>query len=210
MPRYRRRTVWLSSLLVLSAIVFLVGASSALAQNPASSPRGGWQSGPDSYHPSRVIVRFADTASAEVASESIGRLGYTLGPVAEFEPSASFPDGLRIGVINLPSKETPDAAVDKLCRVPGVLYAERDYVRYKDQAAIDNPVMPNDSNFSQMWGLHNQNCQYVDPRMGGSPVDDADIDAPEAWGIYTGSESTLAAIIDTGCYIFHPDLAPNI
>lgn len=210
MPRYRRRTVWLFSLLVLSAIVFLVGATGALAQNPTSSPRGGWQPGPDSYHPSRVIVRFQDTVSAEVASESVGRLGYTLGPVAEFEPSASLPGGLRIGVINLPSKETPDAAVDKLSRIPGIAYAERDYVRYKDQAVMDSPIMPNDSNFSQMWGLHNQNCQYVDPRMGGTPVDDADIDAPEAWGIFTGSESTLAAIIDTGCYILHPDLAANI
>ncbi len=210
MPRYRRKTVWLSSLLVLSAIVFLMGASGALAQNPATALRGGWKPGPDTYHPNRVIVRFADTVSAEAASESIERLGYTCGRVAEFEPSAAFPGGLRIGVINLPSRETPDTAVARLSRMPGIVYAERDYVRYKDQAVIDSPIMPNDSNFAQMWGLHNQNCQYVDPRMGGSPVDDADIDAPEAWGVYTGSETTLAAIIDTGCYIYHPDLAPNI
>jgi PKD repeat protein len=157
-----------------------------------------------------VVVRLADAVSAEAASDSIGRLGYTLGRVAEFEPSAAFPGGLRIGVINLPLKETPDDAVAKLSRVPAIVYAERDYTRYKDQAVIDAPIVPNDPNFNKMWGLHNQNCQFVDPRMQGTPVDDADIDAPEAWGVHTGSESTLAAIIDTGCYIYHPDLAPNI
>ena len=41
-------------------------------------------------------------------------------------------------------------------------------------------------------------------------MDDADIDAPEAWAMYTDSEEILVAIIDTGCYIFHPDLEPNI
>ena len=159
MPRYRRKTVWLSSLLVLSAIVFLMGASGALAQNPATALRGGWQPGPDTYHPNRVIVRFADTVSAEAASESIRAPGYTCGRVAEFEPFAAFPGGLRIGVINLPSRETPDTAVARLSRMPGIVYAERDYVRYKDQAVIDSPIMPNDSNFSSDRGLHNQNCQ---------------------------------------------------
>ena len=50
----------------------------------------------------------------------------------------------------------------------------------------------------------------IDPVMPGDPVDDADIDAPEAWAIHTGSDQMLAAIIDTGCYAFHPDLEPNI
>ena len=43
--------------------------------------------------------------------------------------------------------------------------------------------------------------------VGGVPgVVDADIDAPEAWDIHTGSASTIIAILDTGVQANHPDL----
>ncbi|MFW5750107.1 MAG: S8 family serine peptidase [Planctomycetota bacterium] len=65
-----------------------------------------------------------------------------------------------------------------------------------------DPVIPDDEHFDSLWGLHNTG------QSGGT--DDADIDAPEAWAQTTGSDSVLAAVIDTGIDYTHPDLAANI
>ena len=46
-----------------------------------------------------------------------------------------------------------------------------------------------------MWGLHNAN--------------DVDIDGPQAWDREKGDPSVIVAVIDTGIWIDHPDLAGN-
>jgi len=65
-------------------------------------------------------------------------------------------------------------------------------------------TMPNDPRFASgdLWGLHNTG------QSGGTA--DADIDAPEAWDISTGSSAVVVAVIDTGIQIDHPDLKDNI
>jgi hypothetical protein len=56
--------------------------------------------------------------------------------------------------------------------------------------------------FSDLWGMHNTG------QTGGTA--DADIDAPEAWEIATGTDSVIVAVIDTGVDYTHPDLAANM
>ena len=77
----------------------------------------------------------------------------------------------------------------------GVEFAEPDYVVHAD-------VIPNDPSFGSLWGLDNTG------QSGGTP--DADIDAPEAWDVSTGSGNMLVAIIDTGVNYNHPDLSANM
>lgn len=62
--------------------------------------------------------------------------------------------------------------------------------------------MPNDPEFPQQFSLHNvgQNGGIVD----------ADIDAPEAWEVTTGSMETVVAVMDTGVDYTHADLYLNI
>ncbi len=206
----RRKTLSSAAVLIILVFIAWVAPGQTGAQTIDHEIRGGWQLGPEAYHPSRVIVRFADTISTNAAVDSIQHLGYSLHRIADFKATAAFPSGVRIGIVELPESETPDAAVARLNAAPGILYAERDYMRYKYDVPWDVPVIPNDPEFVKMWGLHNENCQFKDPRMPGNPVDDADIDAPEAWRYFTGSEEMIVAVIDTGCYIYHPDLADNI
>src|SRR5262245_55575373 len=78
---------------------------------------------------------------------------------------------------------------------PGVAYAEPDY---QVQAA----VIPNDTYFSNLYGLNNTG------QTGGTT--DADIDAPEAWDITTGSTKTVVGVIDTGIDYTHIDLYQNV
>jgi subtilisin len=57
---------------------------------------------------------------------------------------------------------------------------------------------PTDPYFPQQSNLHNTG------QNGGTA--DADIDAPEAWGITTGSPNVTVAVIDSGVYYTHGDL----
>src|SRR5436190_667025 len=63
-------------------------------------------------------------------------------------------------------------------------------------------VVPNDPGFPQQWMLHNTG------QAAGRY--DADIDAPAAWSITTGSTTTVAAILDNGVDYTSPDLYLNI
>lgn len=66
-------------------------------------------------------------------------------------------------------------------------------------------IHPNDTWFrstsNYQWPLHNTGHW-------GSP--DADIDAPEAWEVTTGTDDVIIAIISTGVAMDHPDLAGKI
>lgn len=86
-------------------------------------------------------------------------------------------------------------AVQVLSHNPNVRFAEANYILH-----IDN--IPNDPRMGDLWGLHNIG------QTGGTP--DADIDAPEAWDIQTGSYEIVVGVIDSGIDYLHEDLADNI
>src|SRR5690242_10689219 len=92
-----------------------------------------------------------------------------------------------------------DAAIAKLKQDPRVRYAEPNHV-----ITIDS--VPNDPAFNNTWGLNNTG-QTIN---GSSGTPDADIDAPEAWNVTTGSPNVTVAVIDTGVDWSHPDLSSQI
>jgi serine protease len=73
-------------------------------------------------------------------------------------------------------------------RNPEVLYAEPNWIYHTS-------ATPNDPRFPDLWGLNQPS--------------DADIDAPEAWDLQTGSGNVIVAVVDSGVAYDHPDIAPN-
>jgi subtilisin family serine protease len=76
-----------------------------------------------------------------------------------------------------------------LLKNPHVLYAQPDFV-------VRPTLLPNDPSFPNMWNLNT--------------LSGKDINAPEAWDLFTGDPNFVIADIDTGAQWDHPDLAANI
>ncbi|MEM7127133.1 MAG: S8 family peptidase [Chloroflexota bacterium] len=76
-----------------------------------------------------------------------------------------------------------------------VEYAEPDYLVHHmashKKESIQSTVSPNDSLYSQQWGL-------------------SAIHAPEVWAITQGSANVVIAVIDTGIDLGHPDLESEL
>jgi subtilisin family serine protease len=68
---------------------------------------------------------------------------------------------------------------------------------------INKSLIPNDASFGSQWSLRNIG------QVAGA-VNDADIDADEAWDITTGNSNIRIAIVDDGVQLNHPDLSLNI
>lgn len=90
---------------------------------------------------------------------------------------------------------TTEEAIARYLNHLDVLYAEPNYI-------VQRLVTPNDPDFGDLWGLHNTGQS--------AGTEDADIDAPEAWDITTGSSNVVVAIIDTGIDYNHEDLSANM
>ncbi|MFN0067404.1 MAG: Ig-like domain-containing protein [Limisphaerales bacterium] len=108
----------------------------------------------------------------------------------------------ELALITLPPGTDVGAAARDFAARPGVLYAEpnlRLRLAVEPSAAMRGP---NDFEFSRQWALHNTG------QTGGTPG--ADIRAPDAWAVTTGSRRVVVAVIDTGIDYFHPDLGTNV
>jgi thermitase len=91
----------------------------------------------------------------------------------------------------------PEEVAGRLATKPGVRYAVPDGMGFAG-------ALPDDPYFGTQWGLRNDGT-YTDDAVAG-----ADIDAPGAWDIQTGSPQIVIAVIDTGGPMDEPDLGPNL
>lgn len=142
--------------------------------------------------PGRWIVQMdgvVGTPEAQLrrAGEQLGRADPSIAPVRRLGR-----DGLFL--VQAPPDAAPDRLERSLMRMGNVRHVEPD-------AIVWGAGLSNDPALGQLWGLHNTG------QSGGTP--DADIDAPEAWDITTGSAGVVVGVIDSGIDYKHPDLAAN-
>ena len=138
------------------------------------------------------IIQFTGDALQDVTSVT-GTADLLTGGAVDFEIVRG------LGMAGQVLLQTPGADFDS---VQQWLSQNGNIACFEPNAILTSLAIPNDSSFSQLWGLHNTG------QSGGTA--DADIDGPEAWELTTGSSEVILAIIDTGIDYEHLDLGDNV
>ncbi len=185
------------------ALIVLVLVAAALTVRSSAQTVGGTR-----FVAGEILVKFKPGANADARADAHRVAGGAA--VAEIQ---------RTGLhrIRVPARSEA-AAIARYRRNPNVLYAEPNFVRSIPMPTAHGgggEVVPGDYHFTEQWALDNTGQGFFCfPWFGGefclyNGTPDADIDAPEAWSILTGSSAVTVAVIDSGVDYTHPDLAPN-
>jgi hypothetical protein len=138
------------------------------------------------YREGELLVKFKPGVSAKRIQAIHQRNGSE--QIREFR-------SLRLYHIKIKQGQSVKEAIRLYKAEPDVDYAEPNYI-------VSAQRSPNDPDFSLQWALYNTG------QTGG--LAGADIKAPAAWNITTGSNSVVVATLDTGVDYTHQDLAANI
>jgi subtilisin family serine protease len=168
--------------LLWSVVIALISLSSAGGLPAAPQPAS------PQYVEGELLVRFKPGTGVSAMSAAHSALGAT--------PRRAFQIVSQLYLVQLPPGVSVKDALSLYRQNKDVLYAEPNFIV---KAAA---TFPGDPLFGELWGLHNTG------QLGGTQ--DADIDAPEAWDITTGSSQVVIAVIDTGIDYTHQDLAANM
>ncbi|WP_199922565.1 S8 family serine peptidase [Pseudoalteromonas piratica] len=174
------------SALTIAMLPMLASASAMISPDKKSG---------HSYKPNSVIVVYKENAkqAEKAAARKLVTAKISDANLDEIDDRYKHILAGRLAQYSLDKTSAKDAIL-KLQNHPAVAYVEPDYV-----VSINN--LPDDPQFSSLWGLNNTG------QTGGA--NDADIDAPEAWNISTGSHEVVVGIIDTGVDYLHQDLQAN-
>lgn len=140
-----------------------------------------------------ILVRFAPGSSGVTQHRALG--------IASARTVAQY--HLVPGLASVRVDLDAELACALIERMPGVLYAEPDYLvelTDTDEPTTDDPYFP------RQWGLNNTG-QAVLGLLG---MPGADMRGASVWGRTDGGRDVVVAVIDTGIDWTHPDLDDNI
>ncbi len=135
----------------------------------------------------QIIVQFKEDVSPEQIAQMLGK--YHLEIVEEYTDRAN----------NFLLRVTADSGANPV-KISNRLHSEglTEYAEPNLVVQYKKYFEPADAKYAKQWHLKN--------RGGVELVAGADVNAPEAWDITTGSRSVIVAIIDDGFDLDHPDL----
>lgn len=136
--------------------------------------------------PNQLGVSTIDTVLKKCGARMINRLHgpmpmATMTEAATAEAASELTATMRV---RFDSDADPEKVAKDLKKASGVADATAEYYRYTS-------ATPNDPDFGQLWGMQA-------------------INAPDAWDHTTGCNNVVVGVLDTGCDLNHPDLAPNL
>lgn len=157
------------------------------------------------HAPGEVLVQFRNNVTQTEANEAFRRGG--LGLLKHIRTPAMADRG-QIGVVRALTALPVPLAVQVLSQLPGVEFAEPNWVATREAEANDpfyaDPLSP-----GPLWGMFGDDVP--------SPVGPAGstttygTQAEKAWAAgFIGSSEVLVGIVDGGLQVHHPDLAANI
>lgn len=145
------------------------------------------------FYPGRVLVRFKPN-TAMSAKTNVHRSAGSSRTIRSFRKI----DGLELVEVAVGHER---AAAELYKRNTSVLYAEPDYLLHLQE----------EPHFGKQWGLSNSGNEITGCTGCPDPgTVNADIDAKEAWSIWTGDPDFLIGVVDTGVNFNHADLQANI
>jgi len=165
------------------------------------------------YAGDQIIVQFKTKCNGNyaVSMANISRAHAKNGAKVKKDFSAQGLPALQ--VVQLANGTDIQSVIKEYESNPDVLYAEPDYIislspdqtesGARDDSSLQiSSTIPGDTYFSYLWGLRNTG------QNSGTPG--ADISATSAWGLSTGSDQVVVAVVDTGVLFTHSDLSANI
>ena len=139
----------------------------------------------------RILVRYNTSEISILADVEIE------GVALEEDLSSSL-SGL---VLYSAAEKSEEEAIKALSALPGVLYAEPDYILSIDRTS-------NDPDLWRQWGIQNTGQVFKEGSPQGKAGSDGKVTG--AWDIITSSGDVIVAVLDTGVDYTHPDLKSNM
>ena len=151
-------------------------------------------------HPQNLLVRFSDPKDIPKFKNLLKDNDLEIKKKYSIVPGLALIKVTHNGIENNDNAALKDNIINKrnkIIETKLMSYVEYDYLKKSQKTPTDSAYES-----GELWGLHNTGQK--------NGVFDADIDAPEAWNITTGSEDVIVAVIDSGLHVTHQDLVNQL
>ncbi len=201
MQRHVNAVAYSHAFLLVNAFLTILTTCVPLRPARAAQPvaqRGAMRQDEPAFVPDEVLVLLSADANRNGILEAGEKLDGVENAIrGQIRRRITLTPGRQVLRVKLPAgKSVRQAMAERWSTAdPRVLVVEPNYI-------VHALAVPNDSRYPEMWALNNTG------QTGGTP--DADIDAPQAWDVTTGSSAVVVAVIDTGVDYLHPELIDNM